>query len=63
MRLRRYEQDSRSIPVSGDSTGLADISPSSVFSILDHKVCLTDPENGLENLDIGTHMQYAVDTI
>ena len=58
--LRRYLKDARSIPVAGDSSGQAKIGPSSLFSIEEGTLFLTDPENGATQVAVGSHLQYLV---
>ena len=65
MILRRYQEDPHFIPVTGNSSGVIDISPASCFSIVNLKVLLSDPENenGCVQVDIGSSMQYVVSVV
>lgn len=58
--LRRYEKDARSIPVTGESSGLATIGEQASFGLIDGALALHDPENGCSGLALGTHIQYLV---
>lgn len=60
MELYRYEKDARSIPVTGEQNGVIGIGPKTSFSIQDKVLYLTDPDNRLGTVPVGTHMQYTV---
>ena len=58
--LRRYLKDARSIPVAGDGSGQTKIGTSSLFTIDDGSLFLTDGENGATRVAVGGHLQYLV---
>lgn len=58
--LQKYQKDARSIPVSGDDSGVLGIGSESSFSVRDDQVLLTDPANGCEATPLGTHIRYTV---
>lgn len=60
MSLLRYEKDSCSIPITGESDGLIKISPQGTFSVANDQVLLNDPDSTNGALNIGTHVQYTV---
>ena len=58
--LQKYQKDARSIPVSGDDSGVLGIGSESSFAVRDGQVLLTDPANGCEATPLGTHIRYTV---
>ena len=60
--LLRYETDARSIPVVGEKGPVQVVDTAAQFTVSpDGKVLLTEPQNGVSALPLGTHMQYTVD--
>ena len=60
--LLRYETDARSIPVVGEKGPVKAVDREAQFSVSqDGGVLLTEPQNGVAALPLGTHMQYIVD--
>ena len=60
--LLRYETDARSIPVVGEKGPVKAVDREALFSVSqDGSILLTEPQNGVEALPLGTHMQYTVD--
>lgn len=58
MQLLRYEtDDTRSVPVVGDSKGMVEVASGSKFSVSEGKLFLYD---GHESVNIGVHLQYKV---
>ncbi len=63
MNLCRFEKDERSIPVTGDSSGLVAIDITSIFSVQNGKVFLLDSQNDGAKTAIGSDMQYLVEVM
>ena len=59
--LQKYLKDARSIPVTGDDSGVLGIGSESSFTIRDNQLLLTDATNGCEATPLGTHIRYTVD--
>ena len=59
--LQKYKNDARSIPVTGDDSGVLGIGSQSSFSIRGNQLLLTDTTNGCEAMPLGTHIRYTVD--
>lgn len=62
MELYQYTSDPRSIPVLGDSNGVKLLAADSCFSVSEGSLMVRDPSGGGASLEVGTHMQYRVNT-
>lgn len=60
MKLLQYVKDSRSIPISGDSSDIAEIGTKALFSVVDGELLVQDPDSGCGPVKMADHMQYTL---